>query len=76
MSHSTHKPARPAQPEGADPANPQGAVPPDPAIEVDEQTPDGGRPNSKAASVPAGRAGSGTWSGRGAGSRDRWFATR
>ncbi len=52
MSHSTHKPARPSQPEGADPANPQGAAPLDPAIEVDEQTPDGGRPNSKAASTP------------------------
>jgi transcriptional antiterminator NusG len=52
MSHPTHKPARPAQPDGADPANSQGAVPPDPAIEVDEQTPDGGRPHSKAAITP------------------------
>jgi transcription termination/antitermination protein NusG len=53
MSHSTHKPKGPAQPEGADPVDPQGAIPRDPAIEVDEQTPDGGRPNSMAASTPA-----------------------
>jgi transcription termination/antitermination protein NusG len=33
--------------------DPQGGIPRDPAIEVDEQTPDGGRPNSKAASTPA-----------------------
>ena len=52
MSHSTHKPARPSQPEGADPANPQGTAPLDPAIEVDEQTPDGGQPRSKAAATP------------------------
>jgi transcription termination/antitermination protein NusG len=52
MSHSTHKPPRPSVPEGTDPANPQGEVPLDPAIEVDEQTPDGGRPKSKGASPP------------------------
>ena len=45
MSHSTQKPAEPSQPEEADPANPQETVPLDPAIEVDEQTPDGGRPS-------------------------------
>jgi transcriptional antiterminator NusG len=52
MSHSTHKPAGPTQPEEADPANPHGTVPLDSAIEVDEQTPDGGRPKSKAAPKP------------------------
>jgi transcription termination/antitermination protein NusG len=52
MSHSTHKPARPSQPGGTDPVDPQGVVPLDPAIEVDEQTPDGGRPRSKAAATP------------------------
>ena len=52
MSHSTHKPAEPSQPEGADPANPEGTAPLDPAIEVDEQTPDGGRPRRKAAAKP------------------------
>jgi transcriptional antiterminator NusG len=52
MSHSTHKPARPSQPEGADPGNPQEAAPLDPSVEVDEQTPDGGRPNSKVVAKP------------------------
>ncbi len=54
MSHSTDKPAEPSQPEDADPANPLGTAPLEPAIEVDEQTPDGGRPKSKGAakSVP------------------------
>jgi transcription termination/antitermination protein NusG len=52
MSHSTHKPARPSQPEETDPANPQGVVPLDPVVEVDEQTPDGGRPKRKAAATP------------------------
>ena len=57
MSHSTHKPAGPTQPEGADPANPQGTAPLDPAIEVDEQTPDGGRPEEQGRRQADGRAG-------------------
>jgi transcriptional antiterminator NusG len=52
MSHPTHKPAGPTQPEEADPANPLETGPLDSAIEVDEQTPDGGRPKSKAAPKP------------------------
>jgi len=46
MSHSTHKPPEPSQPEGTDPASPKGTVPIDSAIEVNEQTPDGGQPTS------------------------------
>ncbi len=49
---------RPSQPEGADPANPQGADPSDPAIEVDEQTPDGGRPEQQGRLHAGSRAGS------------------
>ena len=52
MSHSTHNPAGPTPPDEADPANPQGPAPVDAAIEVDEQTPDGGRPKSKPVPKP------------------------
>ena len=57
MSHSTHEPAGPTQPEGADPANPRRERPPSiPPIEVDEQTPDGGRPESQGRARADGRA--------------------
>jgi transcription termination/antitermination protein NusG len=46
MSHSTHKPSEPSQPEGIDPASPKDTVPIDSAIEVNEQTPDGGQPTA------------------------------
>jgi transcription termination/antitermination protein NusG len=50
MSHSSRKPAEPSEPEGTDPANLEEAVGPDPTVEVDEQTPDGGQPGSKTTS--------------------------
>jgi transcription termination/antitermination protein NusG len=53
MTQPTHNPAGPTQPEEADPADPHGTAPLESAIiEVDEQTPDGGRPKSKAAPKP------------------------
>jgi transcription termination/antitermination protein NusG len=54
MSHSSKKPAEPSQPEGADPASPDETGSVDREIEVNEQTPDGGRPAKKsAAATPA-----------------------
>jgi transcription termination/antitermination protein NusG len=53
MSHSTHQPAGPPQPEGTDAANSKGTVPLDPAIEVNEQTPDGGLPITPTGSGPS-----------------------
>jgi transcriptional antiterminator NusG len=45
MSHSTHKPHDPTPPEGGQAAHSHEEVVPDPVIEVDEQTPDGGQPD-------------------------------
>jgi len=57
MTDPTHKPAGPTQPEEADAADPHGTASLDSAIiEVDEQTPDGGRPKSKAAPTPKPKA--------------------
>jgi transcription termination/antitermination protein NusG len=52
MSHSTHKRPGPQQPEETEPAHPERSVPVEAAIEVNEQTPDGGRPTTNAASGP------------------------
>jgi transcriptional antiterminator NusG len=54
MSHSNHTPAESSQPEGADAATPAGIDSPEEKIEVNEQTPDGGRPGKKAASASKG----------------------
>jgi len=48
MSHSTHKPPEPNQPEEAASATPKKKVPHESLIDVDEQTPDGGQPDAKA----------------------------
>jgi transcription termination/antitermination protein NusG len=56
MSQPLKKPAEPSPPEGIDPENPDETGSVDPAIEVSEQTPDGGRPGKKAAAAPASAA--------------------
>lgn len=53
MSHPTSQPAEPSEPEGTDSANVDATGAGDPAIEVNEQTPDGGRPGKKAAAAKA-----------------------
>jgi transcriptional antiterminator NusG len=53
MSHPTDKPAEPAQPEVTEAGNPEEMGSPDRAIEVNEQTPDGGRPKKKTAVAAA-----------------------
>jgi transcriptional antiterminator NusG len=52
MSHPTQQAAGPPPPEGTDPDPPKGEDAADPAIEVNEQTPDGGRLGGKAQSEP------------------------
>ena len=72
MSHPTKKPAEPSQPEGTEPADvPMNTGSVDPAIEVNEQTPDGGRPGKKA--VPRHRRAQGGHDSR---RRDGRFAAR
>jgi transcription termination/antitermination protein NusG len=56
MSHPTHKPAEPTQPEATEPeatepADTDGTDSLDRTIEVNEQTPDGGRPSKKTTSA-------------------------
>ncbi|MGO9916221.1 MAG: transcription termination/antitermination protein NusG [Isosphaeraceae bacterium] len=52
MSHPIHRSSDPAQPDGAAPTAPSGKPSSDSAIEVDEQTPDGGLPGAHAAKAP------------------------
>ena len=52
MSHPTQQASGPPPPEGTDPETSKGAVAPNSAIEVDEQTPDGGRLGAKSPSEP------------------------
>jgi transcription termination/antitermination protein NusG len=52
MSHPTQHAAGPPPPEGTDPETSKGAVAPNSPIEVDEQTPDGGRLGPKSSSEP------------------------
>jgi len=51
MSDSTQKPADPDEPEGSRPTTPKGKVPRQSRLEVEEQTPDGGRPGTKGRAV-------------------------
>jgi transcriptional antiterminator NusG len=48
MSHSIEHPGEPNPPEGDASTDPSATVPADALVEVDEQTPDGGRPGKKA----------------------------
>ena len=52
MSHSTHKPDRPSQPEGADPANPRERPLSIPRSRWTNKPPTAAGPNAKAASAP------------------------
>jgi transcription termination/antitermination protein NusG len=52
MSHPTQQAAGPPPPEGADPETSKGADAPNPGIEVNEQTPDGGDLGGKPQSEP------------------------
>jgi len=54
MSHSTHKPPEPNQPDGAAATTPTGKVLHDSPIEVDERAPDGGQPDTQGTSAVAG----------------------
>jgi transcriptional antiterminator NusG len=54
MSHSIENSAEPNPPEGVPMTAPNETVTPDSGLEVDEETPDGGRPGNKAASSAAG----------------------
>jgi transcriptional antiterminator NusG len=53
MSHSVRKPSEPSQSEGTEPENSDAAGLLADAVEVNEQTPDGGRPGSRTAAAPS-----------------------
>src|SRR5262245_35253064 len=47
MSPSNHEPSEPARPEGVEPMTAEGAVSLEHGIDVEERTPDGGRPDTQ-----------------------------
>src|SRR5437773_10875608 len=53
MSQPNHESPKPLPPEPTEPTAPEETPPLDPTVEVDEQTPDGGRPSPKDAVVSA-----------------------
>jgi len=53
MSHPIHESSDSAQPDGAEPTAQSGKPSSDSAIEVDEQTPDGGLPDARGTKAPA-----------------------